>query len=94
VPKPPVVRPQPEVADTSDKLSSLRLKILDKMDNITELKNQLRNDYVPIGLCSDLEQCVRETEVSNSWLIIVASIKSSVYVLTVTVYITVTCDAI
>lgn len=53
--------PPPELCDEIEHVKS---QILEKLDDLQELRTKLRADYVPLTVCSHLEQCIKETEVS------------------------------
>lgn len=49
-----------ELAEEIEKIKAL---ILEKLDEVNALRFQLREDYVPLTVCTHLEQCIKETEV-------------------------------
>ncbi|XP_052087694.1 uncharacterized protein LOC127724685 [Mytilus californianus] len=52
--------PPPELCDEIEHVKS---QILEKLDDLQDLRTKLRADYVPLTVCSHLEQCIKETEI-------------------------------
>jgi len=42
--------------------------ILEKLDALTELRRKLRSEYVPLTVCTHLEQCIKETQVGVQYI--------------------------
>ena len=53
------------VQDIVTTVEDLRANILEKLDAVHALRAMLRKEYVPSTVCTHLEQCIKETEVSN-----------------------------
>ena len=51
------------VLDLVDEVEETHATILEKLDEIKLLREKLRSDYVPSTIVSNLEQCIKETEV-------------------------------
>ncbi|CAL1538515.1 unnamed protein product [Lymnaea stagnalis] len=49
--------------ELSLELENMKALILEKLDELNTQHVQLREDYVPITVCTHLEQCIKETEV-------------------------------
>ena len=49
--------------ELADEIEHGKALILEKLDALTELRTKLRQDYVPLTVCTHLEQCIKETEV-------------------------------
>ncbi|XP_077977307.1 uncharacterized protein C6orf118-like [Glandiceps talaboti] len=47
----------------SEKIEELHYAILEQVEILQQLKEELKEDYVPNSVCQHLEQCVKETEV-------------------------------
>ena len=54
--------PPPELCDEIEHVKS---QILEKLDDLQDLRTKLRAEYVPLTVCSHLEQCIKETEVNK-----------------------------
>ena len=54
--------------DLADQLEDLHATIMERLDKLDDMRAQLRNEYVPSNVCQNLEQCLKDTEVS--WQII------------------------
>ena len=50
--------------ELSEQIEEMHVAILDKLDQIQQLRTSLRRDYVPSTVVTHLEQCIKETEVS------------------------------
>jgi len=71
-PENPISRRTPPVGGFSKKdekvelcleLENMKALILEKMDELGELRVRLREKFVPVTVCTHLEQCIKETEV-------------------------------
>lgn len=51
--------------DLSDQIEALNAAILEKYDTLQQLRLQMRTEFVPATVCTHLEQCIKETEVSD-----------------------------
>lgn len=51
------------VLDLVDEVEETHATILEKLDEIKMLREKLRKEYVPSTVVSNLEQCIKETEV-------------------------------
>lgn len=49
--------------ELSLELENMKALILEKLDDLNALRVQLREEYVPVTVCTHLEQCIKETEV-------------------------------
>ncbi|XP_005090080.1 uncharacterized protein C6orf118 isoform X2 [Aplysia californica] len=49
--------------ELSLELENMKALILEKMDELTAMRVQLRDEFVPMTVCTHLEQCIKETEV-------------------------------
>jgi len=49
--------------DLADQLQDLHATILARLDELDEMRSNLREDYVPSSVCQNLEQCLKDTEV-------------------------------
>lgn len=49
--------------ELTDEVEEAHATILEKLDEIKELRDKLRRDYVPSTVVTNLEQCIKETEV-------------------------------
>ena len=58
-----VLQKPKEPVEIADKVEDFHTKILEKLDELTALKEKLHNEYVPSSVCTHLEQCIKETEV-------------------------------
>lgn len=61
VPKTILHRDQP--LELADEIENLKAIILEKIDEENALRARLRDEYVPMTVCTHLEQCIKETEV-------------------------------
>ncbi|GFO03636.1 hypothetical protein PoB_003014100 [Plakobranchus ocellatus] len=52
-----------EPVELSLELENMKALILEKLDDLKALRVQLREEYVPVTVCTHLEQCIKETEV-------------------------------
>ncbi|GFR57690.1 hypothetical protein ElyMa_001751800 [Elysia marginata] len=52
-----------EPVELSLELENMKALILEKLDDLNALRVQLREEYVPVTVCTHLEQCIKETEV-------------------------------
>lgn len=52
--------PPPELCDEIEHVKS---QILEKLDDLQDLRTKLRAAFVPLTVCSHLEQCIKETEI-------------------------------
>lgn len=43
----------------------MKALILEKLDDLNNLRTKLRDEFVPLTVCTHLEQCIKETEVST-----------------------------
>ncbi|CAD5119788.1 DgyrCDS8376 [Dimorphilus gyrociliatus] len=48
---------------SSEQVESLRVSIWEKIDDIENIRKDLNSNYVPISVCTYLEQCLKDTEV-------------------------------
>lgn len=53
--------PEMDIVET---VESLKSNLLEKLDALHALRQTLRKKYVPSTVCTHLEQCIKETEVS------------------------------
>lgn len=53
-----------EPVDLAEKIEDVRHQILEKLDQLNELRLTLRTNFVPATVVTHLEQCIKETEVS------------------------------
>lgn len=51
--------------DLADQLQDLHATILGKMDQLDEMRERIREEYVPSAVCQNLEQCLKDTEVTS-----------------------------
>ncbi len=56
---------QPPKVQLATHVEELHAALLEKLDQIAEIRNDLQTNYVPAKVCNHLEQCVKETEVSS-----------------------------
>lgn len=49
--------------ELADEIENLKAIILEKMDEENALRARLRDEFVPMTVCTHLEQCIKETEV-------------------------------
>jgi hypothetical protein len=49
--------------ELADEIEHLKATILEKMDEEAALRARLREEFVPMTVCTHLEQCIKETEV-------------------------------
>ena len=49
--------------ELTDEVEEAHAAILEKLDEIKKLRDMLRRDYVPSTVVTNLEQCIKETEV-------------------------------
>ena len=49
--------------ELTDEVEEAHAAILEKLDEIKRLRDRLRRDYVPSTVVTNLEQCIKETEV-------------------------------
>ncbi|XP_060072093.1 uncharacterized protein LOC132551964 [Ylistrum balloti] len=50
-------------AELADEIEHAKALILEKLDDLNNLRTKLREQYVPLTVCTHLEQCIKETEV-------------------------------
>ena len=50
--------------EVTEQIEELRAVILEKLDIMNDLRSKLRKEFVPSTVCTHLEQCIKETEVS------------------------------
>ena len=56
----------PEAApELTDQIEGLHTSILEKLDQINDLRSTLRKEFVPSTVVTHLEQCIKETEVGT-----------------------------
>ncbi|XP_064629633.1 uncharacterized protein LOC135488766 [Lineus longissimus] len=58
-------REEPPEMTISEKIEDTKSKIWARLDEIAAIQHNLREHYVPANVCSQLEQCLKETEVEN-----------------------------
>ncbi|ESO94807.1 hypothetical protein LOTGIDRAFT_232257 [Lottia gigantea] len=63
IPKVISVRNDEPPAELSEELQHTKALILEKMDALNKLHANLREDHVPLTVCTHLEQCIKETEI-------------------------------
>ena len=51
--------------ELAEEIENLKAIILEKIDEVNDMRNMLRSEYVPLTVCTHLEQCIKETEVSR-----------------------------
>ena len=51
--------------ELADEIEHGKALILEKLDALRELRTKLRQDCVPLTVCTHLEQCIKETEVKT-----------------------------
>ena len=49
--------------ELAEELEHRKAMILEKLDALNDLRRKLRKEYVPLTVCTHLEQCIKETEV-------------------------------
>lgn len=49
--------------ELAEELEHRKALILEKLDALNDLRRKLRQEYVPLTVCTHLEQCIKETEV-------------------------------
>ncbi|XP_052808013.1 uncharacterized protein LOC128236918 [Mya arenaria] len=49
--------------ELADEIEHGKALILEKLDALTELRRKLRLEYVPLTVCTHLEQCIKETQI-------------------------------
>ena len=49
--------------ELAEEIENLKAIILEKMDQENALRVRLREEFVPMTVCTHLEQCIKETEV-------------------------------
>ncbi|CAG5124983.1 unnamed protein product [Candidula unifasciata] len=49
--------------ELSTALEHMKALILEKMDELNDLRHQIRTEYVSVTVCTHLQQCIKETEV-------------------------------
>ncbi|XP_077863788.1 uncharacterized protein C6orf118-like [Saccoglossus kowalevskii] len=49
--------------DTAEQIEALHNAILEQIDVLRQVRDELKENYVPNSVCQQLEQCVKETEV-------------------------------
>ncbi|XP_045197456.2 uncharacterized protein LOC123552124 [Mercenaria mercenaria] len=49
--------------ELADELEHGKALILEKLDALNDLRRKLRQEYVPLTVCTHLEQCIKETEI-------------------------------
>lgn len=49
--------------DLADQLQDLHATILEKLENLDEMRARLREEFVPSSVCQNLEQCLKDSEV-------------------------------
>ncbi|XP_050394171.2 uncharacterized protein LOC126812042 [Patella vulgata] len=50
-------------AELTEELEHYKALILEKLDALKSLRTALRDDHVPLTVCTHLEQCIKETEI-------------------------------
>lgn len=50
--------------DLYHEVEELRVVILSRLDELNGMREDILANYVPVSVCHNLEQCIRETEVS------------------------------
>ena len=63
--KPPPVQTMRDETpvELADQVEELHSKIMTKLDAMNSLREELRTKYVPSSVCTQLEQCVKDSEV-------------------------------
>jgi hypothetical protein len=56
--------------ELAEELEHGKALILEKLDALNDLRRKLRKEYVPLTVCTHLEQCIKETEVGFFVLVI------------------------
>ena len=51
--------------ELADEIEHGKALILEKLDALNDLRRKLRLEYVPLTVCTHLEQCIKETEVCS-----------------------------
>ncbi|XP_014783973.1 uncharacterized protein LOC106879060 [Octopus bimaculoides] len=52
-----------------DDVETLRIAILEKLDELQTKKTDMRNNYIPISVCLQLEQCIKDTDMElHKWI--------------------------
>ena len=54
--------------ELADEIEHGKALIMEKLDALRELRTKLRQEYVPLTVCTHLEQCIKETEVKINYL--------------------------
>ena len=49
--------------ELADEIEHVKALILEKLDDLNSLRTNLREEHVPLTVCTHLEQCIKETEV-------------------------------
>ena len=49
--------------ELADELEHRKALIMEKFDALLDLRRKLREEHVPLTVCTHLEQCIKETEV-------------------------------
>lgn len=49
--------------ELADEIEHDKAMILEKLDALNDLRRKLRQEYVPLTVCTHLEQCIKETEI-------------------------------
>ena len=53
--------PEPDLADEIEHVKAI---ILDRLDALSALRTEVKDNCVPLTVCTHLEQCTKETEVT------------------------------
>lgn len=59
----PVVPTQIKIKTQAEQIDEMRQNIFDLLDRISTKKQELTDKFVPISVCTQLQQAVRDTEV-------------------------------
>ena len=54
--------------ELADEIEHGKALIMEKLDALRELRTKLRQEFVPLTVCTHLEQCIKETEVKIIYL--------------------------
>ncbi|XP_052240710.1 uncharacterized protein LOC127851149 isoform X2 [Dreissena polymorpha] len=49
--------------ELAEEIEHIKALILEKLDALTELRRKLRLEFVPLTVCTHLEQCIKETQI-------------------------------
>ncbi|CAI9721649.1 Hypothetical predicted protein [Octopus vulgaris] len=62
----PEIKPKLEFYDD---VETLRIAILEKLDELQTKKTDMCNNYIPISVCLQLEQCIKDTDMElHKWI--------------------------